>query len=250
MIYPRHGEHSEAIQRRKIYPWIASSVFALLAMTAFLLPAYAEDAPKETISEEKAAPADDAEQAQDKEDKDGEAEAAADDKTYHYAPDFCDFEVTFPEAPLKTKRCPEGGSVCYDLLSYTMVYDMHTTVDISVTCNPSSEENFKRYDENVMRTALEGMVMRNGVEDYTINYEETEGTRQASVSGSGKIGRQDKIFTSQLWVGPHSVFTLQAELIGGEHPVADETFSNILKSIHVKEGKALPKPGPARARNN
>ncbi len=162
-----------------------------------------------------------------------------------YAPDFCDFEITFPEEPYKNKRCPDGGTQCYDIMSYTMVYDFKTTVDISVNCVPATPESYARYDENTMRTALQGMATRNNIETPNINYAERDGIRQASLSGTGKAGRQDKIFTSQLWVGPNSVFTVQAEIIGVAHDSADASFAQILKSIVKKEGKQLPKPEPA-----
>lgn len=176
------------------------------------------------------------------EEKPAEEKAEKKDTAAKYAPDFCDFEITFPEEPYKNKRCPDGGAACYDIMSYTMVYDMKTTVDISVNCVPSTPENFARYDEQVMRTALEGMATRNNIDAPNITFTEREGVRQASLSGTGKAGKQDKIFTSQLWAGPNSIFTVQAELIGAEHSGADKSFTDILKSIVSKAGKQVPQP--------
>ncbi|MCI5060445.1 MAG: hypothetical protein MRY79_05160, partial [Alphaproteobacteria bacterium] len=44
-----------------------------------------------------------------------------------YAPEFCDFEVVFPEEPFISRKCPPGESrnsdKCFDKVTYTMVYD-------------------------------------------------------------------------------------------------------------------------------
>jgi len=151
-----------------------------------------------------------------------------------YAPDTCDFEVAFPEEPYISKRCPEGRQSCYDLTTYTMVFDFSTTVDVSVSCNPSSPENFQNYGEDVMRAALRGMVARNMVDDYEIRYQDRGEIRQATLSGTGNKGRQSKIYTAQIWAGQNSVMTIEGELIGPMHPEADRTFSDILKSVQKK----------------
>jgi hypothetical protein len=176
----------------------------------------------------------------------GSPKKAAAKEPVVYAPDNCDFQVTFPDAPVKNRRCPEGpGRPCYDLTSYTMVYDLSTTVDVSVTCNPSAGgNNFERYNEQVMRAALEGMIDRRNIETYEIGFQQYETVRSATLTGSGKSGRQDKIYTAQIWVGPKSVFTMQAELVGGAHPNADAVFRDILKSLEVqgvKEEAPAPK---------
>ena len=157
------------------------------------------------------------------------------DEKNRYAPDFCDFEITFPEQPYTAKRCPEGVGKCYDLTSYTMVYDLTTTVDVSVTCVPSSPANYKRYSERVIKAALNGMVRRVGVDQFNINTREEENMRQGSLIGAGKQGRQNKIYNAQLWVGQNSVFTVEAQLVGSSHREADTVFSDILKSMKVKE---------------
>lgn len=171
-----------------------------------------------------------------------EVQNKTDDKTVVYAPKGCDFQLTFPEEPYETKRCAphEQGQInqgrnCQTLTSYTMVYDMRTTVDVSVSCMPSTPEQFEKYNEHVMRAALGGIVARRDVEDYKISFQEKEGIRQAALSGSGTSGRSDKIFIAQIWAAQNSLLTVQAELIGPEHPQADTVYKDILKSIRVKK---------------
>lgn len=159
-----------------------------------------------------------------------------------FAPDFCDFEITFPEAPMETQKCLPDGTRCYDLYSYTMVYDLQTTVDVSVSCNPSTPAMFTRYNEAVIKAALAGMVDERRLDDYGTEFKDLKDVRQGSLTGTGKTGKQDKIYAAQLWIGQNSVFTIQAELIGGAHDIADKQFSDILRSVKVKEGKQLPTP--------
>lgn len=168
-------------------------------------------------------------------------EKKVEDKSFVYAPDGCDFEITFPEKPFNTRRCPEGSQQCYELTSYTMVFDLRTTVDISVSCNPSTPANYDRYTEEVIRAALEGMIARKEITEYNIGFKQYDTVRQATLTGSGNTGRQGKIYSAQIWAGPNSIFTVQAELVGGAHPQADAMFSEVLKSLKVKgEEKKAP----------
>ncbi len=158
----------------------------------------------------------------------------ADPKLSRFAPPSCDFEMSFPEAPYKSRRCPPGGRTCYDLTSYTMVYDLQTTVDVSVSCNPLKAEDYGRYNEQVMKAALEGMVSQRAIDNYNVEFRQLGAARNAALTGTGMTGKQPKIYSGQIWVGQHSVMTVQAELIGDEHPVADKSFSQILQSIKMK----------------
>lgn len=211
--------------------WIAASL-ALLAMTG-IGPSYAAEDEKKADTE-KAVEKADADTAS------GDEEA---DKSYRFAPDFCDFEITLPEEPTVMQKCL-GDSGCFDVHSYTMVYDLQTTVDVSVTCNPSTPVAFGKYNEAVMRAALAGMVENRNLETHEVRFMEDNKTKtkSAALSGTGTTGRQEKIYTAQLWIGQNSVFTIQAELVGGAHEVADKSFSDILSSIKTKKGKQVPRP--------
>jgi hypothetical protein len=205
-------------------------IFSAFVLLSFLpLPAFAQEKKEEAATEkteETAAP------------KTEEKKPA--DNPGRYAPDFCDFEITFPEAPAVMKKCIPGAD-CYDLHSYTMVYDLQTTVDVSAVCNPSTPANYKRYTEGVMKAALAGMVEDRNLTEHQVKFTQEENVRSAALTGVGITGSQNKIYTGQLWIGQNSVFTVQAELIGGEHAQADKVFSEILQSIKIKPGKQLPK---------
>jgi hypothetical protein len=161
-----------------------------------------------------------------------------------FSPDHCDFEITFPEDPFQAKRCPQrpdGGSAkCYEITNYTMVYNMKTTVDVSVTCVPSPPRNFDRYNERVIQTVLNGMTRKEEIEDPSINVTDEGGYRLGTLIGTGTYGKQGRIYNAQIWVGQNSVMTIEAKLVGPAHHEADTVYTDILKSIKKKE------PSPAQ----
>ncbi len=212
----------------------------LLALMMVIAPSYAAEEKKaeETpVAVEK--PAEEA--------KTEEPVAVPAENPGRYSPDHCDFEITFPEKPYLAQKCLPDGKTCYNLYSYTMVYDLRTTVDVSVTCNKSTPADFKRYNEAVMKAALQGMISERRLDTHDIEYRDGKDVRSASLSGTGITGTQQKIYTAQIWVGQKSVFTVQAELIGAEHDQADAVFSEILKSVKVKDvKKEAPKAEPKK----
>lgn len=214
----------------------------LLLLLLFSFPAQAQDAAMDVIDELKAAEKFEQEQKEFLENNEAQQEEEKPETSFRFAPDFCDFEITFPEEPYTSRRCPEGVGKCYQLKGYTMVYDLRTTVDVSVTCVPSSPAQFERYNEPVMKAALTGMIRRAGVEDYDIVYQDEETFRHASLSGQAGSGRQSKLFTAQLWSGQNSLMTVEAKITGSSHPEADATFSEILRSLHPKTEAADKEP--------
>lgn len=152
-----------------------------------------------------------------------------------HAPEKCDFELTFPSAPHTAQRCPDGKKSCYDFTSYTMVYDVTTTIEISVTCVPSTPEQYKRYTEPVIATALKGMISHSRIENHEINTREEGDIRQGSLLGSAQRGKQNSIYNAQIWVGQNSIMTVESKLIGPFHSEADTIFKKILSSLKKRE---------------
>lgn len=214
-------------------------LIALLYVGAILwVPAFAGMTP--LISQAKA---EDKKAEDSKEEKTEEAAAEEKDNASRFAPDFCDFEITFPEAPVVQQKCIPDGD-CFQVNSYTMVYDLQTTVDVTVTCNPSTPSAYEQYNEAVMKAALSGMVENKNLTSHEVRYQtlKDEKVKNAALTGAGITGRSEKIYSGQLWIGENSVFTVQAELIGGAHADADKSFHDILSSIKTKKGKQVPRP--------
>lgn len=197
-----------------------------LAMTLLIFPVHAKDKDKENAEKEPA-----------KNLTDVLEESAMPEGAVKYAPENCEFELLFPGEPYKSKRCPNGPKSCTDLTSYTMVYDVTTTIEVSVTCVPSTPEKYKNYTENVIGTALKGMVDRADITDHEINTQQMDDFRNGSLLGSAKRGKQNSIYNAQIWVGQKSVMTVESFLIGPEHPEADAVFGEVLASIKKKEQK-------------
>lgn len=153
-----------------------------------------------------------------------------------YAPDFCEFSVTFPSEPYTSRNCEgENGDRCYDLISYTQVYEMSSTVNFRVICNPIGEEVLKAYSPEVMMATLKAMTKNSVVEEYNTSFRDEEKYKQAGLVGEGLVGRTPTIYIAQLWIGEKSALSVEAELIGEPMEDADTLFRNVLASAGHKD---------------
>lgn len=164
-----------------------------------------------------------------------------------YSPDFCEFEVTFPEAPYTSRRCKDAAeTACYDLTSFTQVYALSSTVNFRVICNPVDENVIKDYSPEVMEATLRALTKGSVVKTHTSGFREGDGYTQSSLVGEGMTGRTPMIYIGQLWIGQQSAMTVEAELIGEEFDEADQLFGDILKSVRVK---AVSEPSESAEKN-
>ncbi|MGB4106918.1 MAG: hypothetical protein WBK55_03885 [Alphaproteobacteria bacterium] len=160
--------------------------------------------------------------------------AMAEDKTPStYSPPTCDFSVTFPSSPYTTRKCDDADNKkCYDMVSYTKVYDMESTVNFRIICNPIDESVYTQYSAEVMEATLRAMTNRSVVKTYDTSFRTEDGYKQAGLVGEGQSGTLSTIYIAQLWIGHASALSVEAEMIGGEHDDADKLLSEILKSVH------------------
>ena len=156
-------------------------------------------------------------------------------KLHTYSPDFCEFTISFPSEPYTSRRCENELSKdrCYDLVSYTQVYDLSSTVNFRVICNPVGDDVIKSYSEEVMKATLRAMTKKSVVSEYNTSFREEESGKykQAGLVGEGLSGRTPTIYIAQLWIGEKSAFSLEAELIGEPDEGPDELFRNVLMSV-------------------
>ena len=200
--------------------WIASR-FALLAVAMTILMT-----PISILAEDKKPEA--------------SAPAAAQEKSATYAPDFCEFTVSFPAAPYTSQRCDDAGKQCYDQVSYTQVFDMASTVNFRVICNPVDESIIQNYTPEVMAATLRAMTNRSVVQTFDISQRDEKDYKQAGLVGEGRTGKMATIYIAQLWIGKHSALSVEAELIGKAAEPADKLFSDVLKSIGYRsDGKGV-----------
>ncbi|MGH1399044.1 MAG: hypothetical protein ACRBCT_07510 [Alphaproteobacteria bacterium] len=164
-----------------------------------------------------------------------QSEEAPADPSVTYSPDFCEFGVTFPDEPYTARRCEgEDRSQCYDLVSYTQVYGLSTTVNFRVICNPIGADILEAYSPEVMETTLRALTKNSVVEEFDATYREEDGYKQAGLVGEGHVGRTPTIYLAQLWIGKKSALSLEAELIGDAVGDADKLFGEVLKSVGLQ----------------
>ena len=153
-----------------------------------------------------------------------------------YSPDYCEFTVTFPDEPYISRRCEDSEKTkCFDVVSYTQVYEMSSTVNFRVICNPVSESLYEDYSAEVMQATLRAMTKQSVVNEYNSAFREEDGYKQAGLVGEGKVGSTPTIYIAQLWIGTQSALSVEAELIGEANQAADKMFSDILKTIRYKD---------------
>lgn len=209
----------------------------LLLLVAF--PSYAEDAEQPEAQAESEAAATEEEQP-----------AEPEDKSYTYSPDNCEFAITFPDEPYTSRRCEDQEKTkCYDIVSYTQVRDLSSTLNFRVICNPVDSNLYEDYSAEVMEATLRAMTKQSVVEEYNSRFREEEEYKQAGLVGSGRVGRQDTIYIAQLWIGKQSAFSVEAELIGNASEATDQLFSDILKSSKFTGVKVIPEPKKTDAPN-
>ncbi len=163
------------------------------------------------------------------------AQEEAVDTSSIYSPEFCEFSVKFPSEPYKSRRCEEeAGNKCFDLISYTQVYEMSSTVNFRVICNPIGDEIKDAYSPEVMQATLKAMTKQSVVQEFNTSFREEEDYKQAGLVGEGLVGRTPTIYVAQLWIGEQSALSVEAELIGEPMDDADTLFRDVLESVGVK----------------
>lgn len=182
--------------------WIAATALGLLAVTMLDISAFAQESKKEPVI---------------------------------YSPEHCEFSVTFPSEPHQENRCEdESREKCYNLVSYTQVFDMAATVGVHVICNPATEDLYNNYSGAVMEATVRAMTEKSVVKTFDTSFREEDGYKQAGLVGEGKTGMIPTVYIAQLWIGKKSVMSVEAEMTGEAYEEADKLFSTILKSVHYK----------------
>ena len=148
----------------------------------------------------------------------------------------CEFSISFPEKPYVTHRCKgRSGSECYDILTYTRVFDLANAVTVRATCNPVDAAAAGQFSESAMRATLESMVSRKSIGQYDLKFSERDGARSGTLFGEGVKGVTPTLYVAQLWLGQASLLTVEGELTGEANADSDSLFTNILKSIRLKD---------------
>jgi hypothetical protein len=178
------------------------------------------------------------------------APARADD--YTYRPENCEFQMTFPEAPYSTRHCnPDIPDKCEVKTAFTKVYGTDATMNFYVSCNPIPDGAYASYDRDVLKTTLLAMAGRSRLDNYQTAYDEDQDVKRASILGAGPSynKKNPMLYMGEIWVGQHSLLTVEGELIGEANPESDGAFAHILQSIvTTRHADAQKKAAAAEAR--
>lgn len=159
---------------------------------------------------------------------------------FGYSPEYCDFFAGFPEQPLAVNHCEnkEDPSTCFDLITYTKVFGLSSSVKIQVICNPATQEMYEHFIPETMETTVRAMTKDKVVEEFNIDSREENEYRQSGIVAQGRQGLHDTLYIAQLWIAKNSIMSVEAELMGEQTEEADQLFANILRNIgHLKDLK-------------
>ncbi len=169
---------------------------------------------------------------------------AARAEPYVYAPEHCEFTITFPSEPFLGRKCnPDNPKQCHEIVSFTKVFDVTASLNLSVVCNPAEDKMYERYSGDVMKTTLIAMAGRGKLDEFETGFNDMQATKMAYILGYGEKGGQDLIYNGQLWIGQKSVFSLEADIVGDYVDGADAMFAEILQSVHLKNPPAAASDG-------
>lgn len=177
-----------------------------------------------------------------------EEEQELEDPFYTFVDEKCDFKVWFPEEPYPKRLCSREGSKfnlqatkeCMRVHSYSTYFEPNTTIDVTISCAPAAPEMLAQYDERTMKHFAGAMADQHYLRDASFRYQDKGTARVGSISGTGMTGEQRTIYVGEVWAGPTSTLTIEAQLIGPRAREADKVFNQILKSVTVKPVEEEP----------
>ena len=158
-----------------------------------------------------------------------------------YAPQNCEFKVTYPEHPSIAEACnPEDPKDCYEVSNFIQVLAADSSVRINSTCNNAEPGMLERYSGDVMQYTL-GTMAKQQVDEYETGFNDHGIAKQAVVLGNKKQpDGSEGVYMAQLWIGKKSVFTIEGQITGTASAEADAIFSAIFKSIRHESWETKP----------
>ncbi len=164
---------------------------------------------------------------------------------FTYAPEGCEFRIAFPEKPYITQKCTSGADKkCEEIVSYTRVINIDTSVNFRVICSPATATQIDGYTEEDMRGTVEQMASEAGLEPNEAEVIKEDDFTSATVVTIGNRGEREVFYTSQIWVGKKSIMSLEGDMSGPESADADKIFTEVLKNTGPV---ALPMSKPPAA---
>lgn len=160
---------------------------------------------------------------------------------YVHAPQTCEFTITFPEKPHSETKCSAQSEACAEVVTFAKVPHIGASINFRVSCLPLTEKDVATYTPEVMKQTLSRMLEEAHLPPYSLEAEEKDGVKRASSVSLGTRNGQDVMYTGQIWVGRHSMLTVEGEMQGPQNDTLDRIFAEILKSLRARPGAAKAK---------
>lgn len=189
-----------------------------------------------------------------------------------YAPENCEMQIGFPKPPQIQRKCgigPDGSDSgnCTEVVTYRMERanpppaqtdqdkkDSPTSaappsappassLSVRVTCQNYTPSQLESFNDDVLKSALEQMLKEQNYQAYSdFAVDTTAGLRRASSMSMGVNNDVEHLYTGQIWKGEHSLFTIEAQMLGPSQEEIEKNFVAILRATHPKQSKSSPKP--------
>jgi len=156
---------------------------------------------------------------------------------FTYAPESCEFQITFPEKPFIEKKCGSNVKDCAEIVSYTKTMGGNSSTNFRVTCTSLSLSDAKKYTPEIIEETLKQLAKSNNLIPYDAQSFEKDGYRNSSTISLSERDGKPLIYNGQIWVGKTSMLTIEAELLGEQNNVTEKTFADILRGAHPKDVK-------------
>ncbi len=164
---------------------------------------------------------------------------------FTYAPQGCEFSITFPEKPYITQKCSTGDDKkCEEVVSFTKVINIDTSVNFRVICSAATADQIEDYSDEDMRGTVEQMATEASLEPNEAEVVTKDNFRSATIVTIGERSEREVFYTAQIWVGKKSILSLEGDMSGPENSDADQVFTEILKNTGPVQ---LPMSKPPKA---
>lgn len=162
---------------------------------------------------------------------------------FTYAPEACEFKITFPEKPFIEEKCSgPDKKKCDEVLTYTKAVDA-SSVNFRVTCLKEDPKILETYTNEALSASLDTMVKDAGLQSFAKDSATIDGHIKTSVNlAAGNRNDREIVYTGQIWTGKNSILNLEGEMAGPQNKQVDDLYSDILKSVGPKKPVTSKKP--------
>lgn len=168
---------------------------------------------------------------------------AAQAEPFTYAPEHCEFKITFPEKPFIEEKCSgTDKKKCDEVVTYIKTAEA-SSVNFRVTCLKEDPKIIESYTHDSLLSSLETMVKEASLQSFAKDSATIDGYIKSAVNlAAGTRNEREIVYTGQIWTGKNSILNMEGEMQGPQNKQVDDLYSEILKSIGPKKPATPKKP--------